>query len=528
MRQVPIGHRIRSRRQELRLTQTGLAQKIGISASYLNLIEHNRRAIGGGLLRRLAQELDLEMERLSGGEESRLLAELSEIAADPLFAASPLDLADAPELIGRHADLARALLTLYRTYRDARQQAEMLSERLSQDPFLAEASHQILTLITSIRSFSEILEDHGDLAPAQRQRFITAMASESQRLSDFATNMFDFINGKGARSPQPSPSEEVDDFIYDHDNHYGDLEDAAETLRKRLRRRSGTLADALAAHLAQQHGVSIRYRAAQQMPEPGYRYDAEARRLDLSEVLPEPSARFQIARLAARLEADEAIDALTDSSSLTTEEARARCRGALASYYAGALIFPYREFRETATAVRHDIGILQQRFGGSFEQICHRLTTLRRPGEEGIPFHFVRTDIAGNLSKRFSASGLRLPRYGGACPRWALYEAFLQPGQIVRQLASMPDGTTYLFIAATVSKPAAAYGAPASHHAIMIGCDASAARHVVYGDGLDPTVKSLLTPVGVSCRQCPRENCAQRAFAHLTGAEQGPDARLGV
>jgi predicted transcriptional regulator len=340
--------------------------------------------------------------------------------------------------------------------------------------------------------------------------------------------MFDFINGKGARSPQPSPSEEVDDFIYDHDNYFGDLEDAAEALRRRLRRRSGTQADALVAHLAQQHGVTFRYCSAQEVPEPGHRYDGEARRLDLSEALSEPSIRFQIARLAARLEAAEVIAKLAASPSLTTEESRSRGEGALASYFAGALMFPYDDFRQAAMTVRHDIGILQQRFGGSFEQICHRLTTLRRPGEEGLPFHFVRTDVAGNMSKRFSASGLRLPRYGGACPRWALYQAFRQPGEIVRQLASMPDGTVYLFVAATVSKPAPAYRAPTSHHAIMIGCDISAARHVVYGDGLDPAAKSLLTPVGVSCRQCPRENCAQRAFAHLTGAEQGPDSRPGL
>ena len=87
-------------------------------------------------------------------------------------------------------------------------------------------------------------------------------------------------------------------------------------------------------------------------------------------------------------------------------------------------MMPYDRFLEAANEDRYDIDILRNRFGVSFEQVCHRLTTLRRPGAEGVPFHFIRVDIAGNISKRFSASGIHIARFGAACPRWNVYAAF--------------------------------------------------------------------------------------------------------
>jgi hypothetical protein len=116
---------------------------------------------------------------------------------------------------------------------------------------------------------------------------------------------------------------------------------------------------------------------------------------------------------------------------------------------------PYEAFLESAKALRYDIELLQHHFGTSFEQVCHRLTTLQRPGRKGVPFHMLRVDIAGNVSKRFSLSGLRIPRYGGACPRWNVYAAFLSPGVINAQISVMPDKENYFCIARTVHTSAA-------------------------------------------------------------------------
>jgi predicted transcriptional regulator len=187
----------------------------------------------------------------------------------------------------------------------------------------------------------------------------------------------------------------------------------------------------------------------------------------------------------------------------------------LANYFASAVLMPYQPFLEAARQERYDIELLGHRFRSSFEQTCHRLTTLRRPGAEGIPFHFVRADIAGNISKRFSASGLRFARFSGACPRWNVFAAFLTPGMIRPQLAQMPDGTSYFWIARTVTKESGGYHSPRTLLAIGIGCEVTHARKLVYADGVDLESREAAVPVGLSCRLCERMDCEQRAFPPL-------------
>jgi predicted transcriptional regulator/transcriptional regulator with XRE-family HTH domain len=506
---APIGSRIRRRRQELGLTQIALAAHVGISTSYLNLIEHNRRAIGGSLLHRLAEALALDNRALAGTEEARLIAELLEIAADPVFPQGWMTADDARDLVGTRPQAARALLTIYRSYREARGQAELIGERMAHAPFLAEASHQLLTLVTTIHTFSEILQDFGDLSDAQRRHFAGTLVSESERLATLAGEMFDFISGRGTRSPRPSPAEEVEDFFSDRANLFPRVERTAEAAAAALGSVPPSF-DLLTAHLRDTYGVAVALRPPDGLPPTGAVFDEAASMIVVAETLPDASVRFRLAQLIGTLSCRALFDELIASGGFRTEEAMQHCRRALASYFAGALLLPYDAFREAAHSLRHDLERLQQRFGASFEQVCHRLVTLRRPGAEGLPFHFLRVDIAGNLSKRFSASGLRLPRYEGACPRWVVYTAFLTPGTIVRQLAQLPDGETYLFVARAGTKNAIGFGRPRSHRSVMIGCEARFAPDLVYGDGLMGGTN--VTPVGVTCRECPREDCTQRAF----------------
>jgi hypothetical protein len=180
---------------------------------------------------------------------------------------------------------------------------------------------------------------------------------------------------------------------------------------------------------------------------------------------------------------------------------------------------PYRLFRDSAKSTRYDVDILKQRFGVSFEQVCHRLTTLRRPGVEGVPFHFIRVDIAGNISKRFSASGIHIARFGAACPRWNVYDAFGTPGMLRVQLSRMPDGSTYFCIAQTTERTRAATTGGLPHrigqHAVGLGCDVGHASDLVYADGLNLGDPQIATPIGVSCRTCPRPDCAERAMTSI-------------
>jgi hypothetical protein len=137
-----------------------------------------------------------------------------------------------------------------------------------------------------------------------------------------------------------------------------------------------------------------------------------------------------------------------------------------------------------------------------------------------VPFYFVRVDMAGNITKRHSATRFHFARFGGACPLWNVHEAFAQPGKILVQLARMPDNVAYICVARSVTKRAGAYLKPSRQFAIGLGCEAAYASEVVYSAGLDISNADAAVPIGVSCRICERADCQQRAFppigSHLT------------
>jgi predicted transcriptional regulator len=187
----------------------------------------------------------------------------------------------------------------------------------------------------------------------------------------------------------------------------------------------------------------------------------------------------------------------------------------LANYAAGALLMPYGAFRQAARDLRHDIDPLARQFGVSFEQACHRLSTLQRPGMRGIPFFFCRVDMAGNITKRHSATRLQFARFGGACPLWGVHEAVAIPDRIVVQLAEMPDGVRYVSMARGLVKPSGSYARAPRRYAVALGCEIEHAANFIYADGLRLTDEAAATPIGMSCRLCPREGCDQRAFPPL-------------
>jgi XRE family transcriptional regulator, fatty acid utilization regulator len=508
MARAPVGHRIRKRRQELGKSQQGLASQVGISASYLNLIEHNKRAIGGALLHRIAAAVGLDSRSLAGTEEARLIAELGEVAADAGGIGVDLNGTDAAELVAHNPRAARAILSLYRVYREARVRSDLLGERLGEDTFLFEVSNQILALITTIRSYSEILKDYGDLSDTERIGFVNTLVTEAEELAARAGDMFDFLSGRGARRPRPAPREEIEDFISDHANHFPRLEEAAEHTLDKLAGGQSTL-EALRDHLERTLAITVRFVPAAEVTPAGERLEGAT--FLLSDELVRASVRFRLARLIGVQTYNVLLDQLVEGAGLASPEADQRLAKALASYFAGAVLMPYEPFLAAADELRFDVVRIVHRFDASFEQVCHRLTTLSRPGAEGVPLHFLRTDIAGNISKRFSASGLRLPRYGGACPRWIVHHAFASPGRVVSQVGRLPDGETFLCVArADVSEPGGRD--TAGHHAVMIGCAIEHAHRFVYADGLDLAASRSVVPIGVTCRQCVRDECVHRAF----------------
>lgn len=446
-----LGPRIRRLRRHRGLSQAHLAEQLGISASYLNLMEQGHRNVTAPVLIRLSQVLGVGFEALAPEDDARLQADVMEMFGDPLFEDHDLKTPDVADFVTGCPTVAAATLTLFDAWQRAQRDAESLSERLS---------------------------------------------------------------GESGGAPGALlPTERISDFIQAESNHFPSIEEVAEAVRAEtgLDRGDGVFT-ALTSHLERRHGIAVAVLPPELRHGSIRRYDPVSRTLVVSELLPRESRNFQVAQQIGLLAARDAIDALIDRAGLGDSDAQPLARSSLAAYFAGALLMPYAPFLRYAEAVRYDIEQIEHHFGVSFEQACHRLTTLQRPGAAGVPFHFLRVDVAGNVSKRFSRSGLPIPRYAGACPRWNVYTAFLTPGQIHTQISQMEDGSAFFCIARAFRKRGGGYMAPESIYAIGLGCRLEDADRLVYAEGIDLDSQERAVPVGVACRLCQRTDCRQRAF----------------
>ena len=232
-----------------------------------------------------------------------------------------------------------------------------------------------------------------------------------------------------------------------------------------------------------------------------------------------------MARLIARLGAPLAAEAeLAASAVALSPQAADSVRAVLNAYLAGALLMPYEAFHSAAQTLRYDIDHLAGRFNTSFEQVCHRLVTLRRPGSGGVRFGFLRSDAAGHITKRVALPGLPLPGRGTACPLWAVFVAFQTPGSLVRQLVRFPGGDRYLMLARAIEKERPDYGMPRRFMSVMLMCESLHVSQLVYGDGLDLSERAPCVPVGQTCRVCVRQACAHRQEASIIDAGPGGGA----
>jgi len=523
MARVQIGTKIREQRKASGQTQAALAKQVGISASYLNLIEANKRQIGGHLLQKVAGALGVDIHSLDGASEQRLAEHLSEVATEPLFREHDLSPESAFDLVGRYPAWARALVATYRGLQDQTHIATALADRLHHDPFLGDAVHSMLTNVATIRSAAEILETVDDLEPEQRTRFDQMIAQESRRLADVATELASYFDKANHQTQSLTPTDEVDDFLYDRGNYFLELEAAVAAIARRSFKGGAVTEAAMAELLQREHGVLVETwpptAPEDRQSRRDYTFDEAGKRLWIKEATPIATRRFQIARLLCSLSLCEVIDQELEAAEiLTTAQAKSVARAALSSYAAGALLMVYERFFDDAVQLRYDIELLAHRYGVSFEQACHRLVTLRRPDAAGIPFAFMRSDPAGFITKRFALPRLPIPRYGNACPLWAVYNAFQTPGTIVREIAELPTGDRFLFIARTTAKSPIAFRQNRQVVSIMLACDAINADQTIYADGLDMSAAEMTTPIGVTCRLCQRDACRHREEDPILGS----------
>lgn len=324
------------------------------------------------------------------------------------------------------------------------------------------------------------------------------------------------IDSPAHDSATAMPYEDVRDFFYDHRNHIPELDAAAEELFARRGFTLGGLDLQLTRLLREEHDIAVVIRTDDpDQPGPKRTFDPDARILTLARRLSAGQRAFQLATQLAFLTRADTINAVIAQADSLAAQSRGLLRVGLANYFAGALILPYTAFHEAAEALRYDIDLLSTKFEVGFETVCHRLSTLQRPGKRGVPFLFVRTDRAGNISKRQSATAFHFSRVGGSCPLWVVHEAFATPGRIRTQIAQMPDGRRYLWLARTTDESTPGYLSPKRDFAIGLGCDLTYAHKLVYSHGLPIDDPSTAVPIGPGCKVCERTNCAQRAFPQL-------------
>ncbi len=519
---APIGIRVRRHRMELNLTQAGLARAVGISPSYLNLIENNKRDIGGSLLLGIAEQLGIEVDELSGDPEQRTLHALQEVLNDPLLYRLGLKQADLHDLVARFPEVARALIQLHAAYGDANAELDAYANRLSSDPLLSQMLHQVLSQITAMRSSAEILSRMQDLAPEDRRRFSGLITREASSMSRTVRNLTSYFDLASSRRRAISPLREVEDTIISSNNHFPELEDLADSLRAEIVKQGAFGERAAAEALERRFGISCRRwhgdtmspAEDQNSPRP-VRFDEAGKVLWLRGSSTAATRQFQICHLYAQQAAADLIGQACDRLNLSTEEARPLALRALGSYAAGAMVMPYDDFLGDAEARQYDIDMLSHSYTASFEQVAHRLVTLRRKGAEGVPFGFLRADPSGRLTKRFPLPGLPLPGSGHGCLLWPIYSVAGAPG-VVRQISEFTSGARFLLIAKSVKKRVSAWQEQPLMFSVMLACDLLHADRTVYGRGLDLGDAAARVPVGPSCLLCIRDGCSHRQEAAST------------
>jgi hypothetical protein len=459
MQKTFIGPHLRRLRLERGETQGQMAKALGISASYVNLLENNERSVSVQVLLRLFEAYGVDWREIMEEDNASQLADLRAALQDPIFAEARPDLPQLRAALVHAPDLAGAFLRLHRAWAAAN------------DQLLARAE--------------------GDAAPV-------------------------------ASTPEAA----VHSVFRRHRNHFRDLEDAAERFWTAPVERDEVYG-ALKARLRDRLGITVRLVRVEDLPDTLRQYDEARREILLSEALDHTNRTFQLVHMCGLLEQRSLLDGLVDRSGISDARGVARLRVELANYFAAAVLMPYAAFLAEARATKYDLDHIATRFGVSFEQACHRATTLQREGAQGVPFFFLRIDKGGNVTKRFNATDFHLAEYGGACPRLDVHTSFRTPGKIVPQFVEMPDKSQYFVFSRTVDRPTWIRHAQDNRLAVAMGCTVDHAGQIGYAEGFSVPAARMV-PIGINCRICPRANCDQRAHQAVVLTQPVDERRRGA
>ena len=537
-----IGFKIRSFRKKLGLQAKKLAEQINISPSYLNLIEGGKRSIDAELLLKICQELRIELSELKSEKEIDL--NNSKLAISKFSKGkniNKLDLKIGPKIkafrrqLGLQANKFAEQLNISPSYLNLIES----SKRKIDGDLLIKISKELRVDLSDLTSKSDInlendisellddqlFEDLDILGPEVKDlvntnpkiaRALIKLGDNFKQKDHELVNKVENISGKIIDNRKTSfPGEVISDFLQENKNYFPKLEDFANSIFLKVQKNNRTRYTALCDFLKKKYFITVKDIIPEEKKPFSKVFDEKKKELLLSDYNSLETKKLHAAAQIAQEGAIEIIESYLSKFKFPTEESKKLTQVALLNYCGAAILMPYKLFHAECKKLKYDLQLLQNTFATSFEQVAHRVTCLQDAKLPGIPFHFLRVDMAGNISKRFSLSGIEIPRYGGACPRWNVYSAFTRPGVIQAAVSKMTNGEKYVCIARTVEKGVGRFGQSKSILSIGLGCEAKYAKEFVYTENLDITDKKTEIPIGVSCRTCDRLDCSQRAFPPL-------------
>lgn len=446
------GPRIRRLRLERELTQTAMAGELGISPSYLNLLERDARPLTVPLLLKLAERFGIDVAELRDSDRAGTLATLRRVFAEPLIAAELPGEGELAHIADAAPNAAVAIDKLHRAFKEMEERLADLSSRLGAT---------------------------GTAAPLGR-----------------------------------TPLDEVRATLEERPHHYPALETAAEGLGLTFGAGSGDdPAGALRRHLRERHDVSVRVLPVEAMPNWRRRFDRHSRRLFLSERLAPAERLREMAEETVRQGAREAVRAEADSFSWSGPEARRLAEREFVRLAALALLMPYAAFHAAAEALRSDAERLAARFGVSLTDAAERLASLGRRAQPGRPFFALESGPGGEALRRAGARGFPHARFGTPCPKLAALGR--APGRLEARRVAFPDGALFVLAVRAADAAPLADGADiAPTSVVTLGLDLDAARGTVYGERAAGETPPL--GIGPGCRHCEREACLARTAPPVT------------
>jgi predicted transcriptional regulator/transcriptional regulator with XRE-family HTH domain len=405
-RKMFAGARLKRLRRRLGLGQSQMAAELGVSPSYLNLMERDQRPLTVQVLLKLSSVYAVDVAELAGGESTQIVDTLKEIFSDPLIAGEIASPAELVEMAESAPNAVRAIARLHAAWREA-------LERLS--------------------DFSQRMASGGEARP-------DAGASQPQ-------------NSAPAYFEATSP-------------WFPELETAAEEFAEKLLPRDDP-SQALKTHLRGAFGVDTRILPGHVMPIDQARYDRHSQRLFLSERVPLIERPLLMARQVALLGARDLLDRLTREAAAAKPEAARIIRAAFARRLAEAMLAPAGRLSEAARDLNLDVARLADRFVLKPSHIMARLAALGAGGR-GVPAAFmVFLDASGGVLSRLPGAGFPFPHFGPFCARLPIFDG-LPPGLPLRTALVTTGGDAFL-VSAVAEEGIALPGLPPPRRLAMIG-----------------------------------------------------------